>query len=124
MKNNYLSIRVANLDYATDCVHVYNDFSYLHGDLEYDLDYDQFEVTDTNSIAIDTETIDNRTDFIISYEGKIEVRCENVNRPCVGYFWKVKEGKIFVQRGLICYADDADANAYAEHCMNEKATHL
>lgn len=124
MKNDYLSIRVANRDYATDCIHVYTHWTYLHGYIEEDLGYDIFEVTDTNSIAVDTEIIANTKVFGINFEGKIEVRCENVDKPCIGYFWKSKFGANIEQRGLVCYADDADANAYAERCMNDKVERL
>ena len=124
MKNDYLSIRVENREYETECVPVRTHYCYLHGQLQNDLNYDLFEVTDTNSIAIDTETRYNLTTFGIIFEGKIEVRCENVDRPCIGYFWRVKGHDFDDQLGLICYADDADANAYAEHCMNEKVAGL
>ena len=63
MKNDYLSIRVKNREYATDCVLVYTHWTYLHGYLEEDLGYDIFEVTDPNSIAVDTEIIANTKVF-------------------------------------------------------------
>ena len=77
--------------------------------------------------------------FEMHFNGIINVEVEGVPYRCKGYFWTVMEEKditvinmekyeqlditIWLQRGLVCYANDTEANKYAlQHYKSKSIT--
>ena len=121
----------------------HNSWWYLHGELQSEVGYDKAITTNCNSAGYSKETIDwsNISDNVVTevfkdmtrpvmcVNGEIPVEVEGFNRPCIGFFWteerpdiiwKSKKYPFWRQRGLVCFADDEEACAYARDLMIRK----
>lgn len=118
---------------------------YLHGKLESDVQYDKATVINCKTAGYSRETINWKSIFgtrvseifekkplihKMYLNGEVPVTIENVPKKCVGFFWTEDYGNIiwegreypyWHQRGLVCYADDTEACAYARQAMNERS---
>lgn len=105
---------------------------YFHGHLEDDLGYDLGVITNKDELPVKGLTVhysDGETK-IHQYipDGIYLVEVHGVETPCIGYFWPlVNESKRAPElnkvemRGLVCYINDGDANAYARQKYAEKS---
>lgn len=130
-------------------INPYNGASYLHGHLEEWANNDLFEFyglpdsclkgtckwhTASGFYAVNNE---NKVEYREKphLNGVYEVEVYGLEVPCIGYFWTTNEREvtlkgtdvkfpIWQQCGLVCMANDGDANAYARAKMAEKADSL
>lgn len=121
-----------------------NSWWYLHGDLQSFVGYDKATVTNCKSGGFSKETIDwadiegDQVMKIVSknprhemyLNGEVDVEIEGISRPCKGYFYTTNERTVYykskpydfwMQRGLVCFADDKEACEYAKRKMSEKS---
>ncbi len=104
---------------------------YFHGQLECDLGYDLGVITNKDELPVQGLRIhySDGTSKIAQYipDGIYPVQVHGVETPCIGYFWPlVYESKSIPSlnsvelRGLICYVNDDEANAYARQQYAQK----
>lgn len=93
---------------------------YLHGQLYEDNDYD---------IGLAVLNLENsrflphgRRDLYVN--GEVDVEVLGYDKPCKGFFYTVEGGDSWIQRGLVCYADDEEACKYARTKMEAKSSWL
>lgn len=90
---------------------------YLHGQLYEDNDYD---------IGLAVLNLENsrflphgRRDLYVN--GEVDVEVLGYDKPCKGFFYTVKRGDSWIQRGYVCYADDEKACNQAYAKMKDKS---
>jgi len=122
----------------------YNNWWYLHGELERIVHFDKGDITNADELGLTTKIIpwthisgnqvleiakDIKEYTQSNLEGIYPVTVEGINQPCVGYFWtadhktvyyKDKAYQYYTQRGLVCLVSDKDGCEYAERLMKEK----
>ena len=93
---------------------------YFHGQLYEDNDYD---------IGLAVLNLENsrflpygRRDLYVN--GEVDVIVIGYDKPCKGFFYTVKRGDSWIQRGYVCYADDEKACNQARSKMNAKDSWL
>ena len=93
---------------------------YLHGELEKDNGYDLAlaVLTPENSKIIE---LDDKDLYI---NGEVNVEVFGCNRLCKGFFYTLPIKGSWIQRGLVCYADDKEACKYAYDKMISKANRI
>lgn len=124
-----------------------NSWWYLHGKLTDLVGYDKAISTNCKSGGFSKETINwseiegnvvtsLSNDFPTSQiciDGIVDVEIEEIEEPCVGYFWTTNnrliywEGKPYdywEQRGLVCLKSDIEGCKYAKEKYEEKSTKL
>ncbi len=108
---------------------------YFHGHLEADLGYDLGVIINKEELPVQGLRVhySDGKSKILQYipEGIYQVQVHGVETPCIGYFWpfvneskRVPELNRVEMRGLVCYINDGDANAYARRQYNQKSTCL
>ena len=93
---------------------------YLHGELWKDNGYDLAlaVLTPENSKTVEL----NDKDLYIN--GEVDVEVFGCNRLCKGFFYTLPIKGSWIQRGLVCYADDKEACKYAYDKMINKSDHI
>ena len=118
---------------------------YLHGKLESDIGYDKAIAINCKTAGYSRETINWKFIFgtrvseifekkplihKMHLNGEVPIEIDNISKKCVGFFWIEDYGNIiwqereypyWNQRGLVCYADDAEACEYARRAMNNRS---
>lgn len=135
----YEDIPVEELDW--------NNYWYLHGELESFVQYDKAYVTNCLSGGFSKETInysciiddevqslaENMPKHAMCFDGIADVKIEGIDKPCIGYFWTdnyrtvAYQGESYQtwrQRGLVCFIDDKEGCEYAKKKMKEKSAAL
>lgn len=55
-------------------------------------------------------------------DGIYLVEVHGIETPCIGYFWSESlKSDCVIKRGLVCYINDGDANAFARHQFSLKS---
>lgn len=84
-------------------------WTYLHGKLEDDAEYDVYLIKNSDlNINYLTKRVENLK------TGKYP--CHFNNKPCTIYFWITEYND---PHGLVVYDDDIESVSYAEKCFNE-----
>lgn len=93
---------------------------YLHGQLAEDNHYD---------IGLAVLNLENskflpygRRDLYIN--GEVDAEVLGYSKPCKGFFYTIEDGDSWIQRGLVCYADDEKACNQARSKMKAKSSWL
>jgi hypothetical protein len=84
-------------------------WTYLHGKLEEDAEYDVYLIKNSDLKA---DTLTKRTEKLKT--GKYP--CHYKNKPCTIYYWVNEYNDA---HGLVVYDDDEKSVLYAEKCVNE-----
>lgn len=109
---------------------------YLHGLIDREIGCDIVTLANTSDLVLEEyPTLGHSRLFmhlLLPEDGEYEVEVIGIQAKCVGFFWrdiiKSEDHPGFYyrasMRGLICYADDAEAIKYAKERLAEKSTWL
>lgn len=106
---------------------------FLHGKLEDEIEFDKGIILDNDSLKyLEYTDKDNHKQYKEYYleDGIYDIKIIQLDKPCKGYFWTFFEefgnikGVVPMMHGLVCYADDKEANEYAYRRYTEKAVWL
>lgn len=124
-----------------------NSWWYLHGELENFVGFDKAIAINCYSLGISKETLhyscirggnvtevfDENPYYRMYFNGEIPIEIEGIDKLCIGFFWTTDEYDVYYkdkaypywcQRGLVCFADDAEAIEYAKKKYNERSEML
>lgn len=103
---------------------------YLHGKLQDNVGFDKGIMLDNEQLKCLVYTDKDISKVYKEWyleDGIYDIQIVQIDEPCKGYFWTEFrkfgniEGVVPIMHGLVCYADDKEANEYAYKKYYEKS---
>jgi hypothetical protein len=97
---------------------------YLHGELESIVGYDKGVMTNCKTLGLKRryKIPNEESRSKLHIDGEYKCTVEGIDKPCTAFMYTYGEYKDnWVQRGLVCLSDDADACNYARNMMEKKS---
>lgn len=123
-----------------------NNWWYLHGELKNEIGFDKGVMINCYSEGLSKKTVrwgeirggvctkySEGDRYALHANGVYEVEVIGINRPCKAFLWTTSEYDVkydkgtfpyWMQRGLVCFADDIESCRYAISKMKEKSSIL
>lgn len=105
-------------------------WAYFHGQLYHDLgcDLEGHDQVDLKYCPVEYCKIAELKEgpvLMMNITGCIPVDVHGIEKPCIGFFWPVHiHTNHYVERGLICYANDTEAIMFARDKLAKRARML